>query len=281
MDFYGEEALHRYEKWILNKKIQVIVPIPLHKKRQRVRGYNQAELFARVIGARLGIPVCADLMIREKNTVPQKELNEAERKNNLKNAFKITKNIVHLSYILLVDDIYTTGSTIDAAALALKKAGGTHIYFICVSSGRPLRIPTTCACAMEVRNCKGCGRLFNYLGGPPLCPACVADLEKKFVEVKEYIRNNPQASVNQVSEDNDVSTKQIKQWIREERLAFTDDSPVGIECENCGAMIKTGRFCDACKSKLQNNLMSAIDKPKKVEPKKPVRDGERMRFLEK
>ena len=67
----------------------------------------------------------------------------------------------------------------------------------------------------------------------------------------------------------------------EERLAFTDDSPVGIECENCGAMIKTGRFCDACKSKLQNNLMSAIDKPKKVEPKKPVRDGERMRFLEK
>ena len=46
-------------------------------------------------------------------------------------------------------------------------------------------------------------------------------------------------------------------------------------------MIKTGRFCDACKSKLQNNLMSAIDKPKKVEPKKPVRDGERMRFLEK
>ncbi len=135
-DFYGEEALHRYEKWILNKKIQVIVPIPLHKKRQRVRGYNQAELFARVIGARLGIPVCADLMIREKNTVPQKELNEAERKNNLKNAFKITKNIVHLFYILLVDDIYTTGSTIDAAALALKKAGGTHIYFICVSSGR-------------------------------------------------------------------------------------------------------------------------------------------------
>ena len=134
---------------------------------------------------------------------------------------------------------------------------------------------------MEVRNCKGCGRLFNYLGGPPLCPACVADLEKKFVEVKEYIRNNPQASVNQVSEDNDVSTKQIKQWIREERLAFTDDSPVGIECENCGAMIKTGRFCDACKSKRQNNLMSAIDKPKKLEPKKTVRDGERMRFLEK
>ncbi len=135
-DFYGEEALRLYGKWILNRKIQVIIPIPLHRMRQRTRGYNQAELFARVLGAELDIPVRTDLMLREKNTVPQKELNEAERKNNLKNAFKITENIVHLTYILLVDDIYTTGSTIDAAALALKKAGGTHIYFICVSSGR-------------------------------------------------------------------------------------------------------------------------------------------------
>ena len=134
---------------------------------------------------------------------------------------------------------------------------------------------------MEVKNCNGCGRLFNYMGGAPLCDGCRKKLEQKFQEVKQYLDENPNASVNQVSEDNDVSVKQIKQWIREERLAFTDDSPVGIECENCGAMIKTGRFCDACKSKLQNNLMSAIDKPKKVEPKKPVRDGERMRFLEK
>ena len=89
-----------------------------------------------MLGTKLGIPVRTDLLLREKNTVPQKELDETQRKNNLKNAFKITGNIVHLSYILLVDDIYTTGSTIDAAALALKKAGGVHIYFICISSGR-------------------------------------------------------------------------------------------------------------------------------------------------
>lgn len=133
---------------------------------------------------------------------------------------------------------------------------------------------------MEVRNCKGCGRLFNYLEGPFLCQACRDDLEKKFVEVKEYIRNNPSATMQQISEDNDVSTKQLKQWIREERLSFTDDSPIGIECENCGAMIKTGRFCDSCRNQLQNNLMSAINKPKKIEPKKQARDKERMRFLE-
>ena len=93
---------------------------------------------------------------------------------------------------------------------------------------------------MEIKNCKGCGRLFNYLGGPPLCPACVANLEKKFVEVKAYIRENPAATMQQISDDNDVSTKQLKQWGREERLRFTDDSPIGMECEKCGAMIKTG-----------------------------------------
>lgn len=133
---------------------------------------------------------------------------------------------------------------------------------------------------MEVKNCKGCGRLFNYLGGPPLCPACVKNLENKFIEVKTYIRENPSATIQQIAEDNEVSTKQLKQWIREERLCFTDDSPIGIECENCGAMIKTGRFCDSCKSQLQNRIQSAIDKPKKIEPKKQTRDKERMRFLE-
>lgn len=133
---------------------------------------------------------------------------------------------------------------------------------------------------MDIKNCKGCGRLFNYLQGPPLCPACIDALERKFVEVKEYIRSNPSASINQIAEDNEVSVKQLNQWIREERLAFTDDSPIGIECENCGAMIKTGRFCDACKNILQNDLSSAIRKPKPMESKKPVRERERMRYLE-
>ena len=71
---------------------------------------------------------------------------------------------------------------------------------------------------MEVKNCKECGRLFNYMGGAPLCDGCRKKLEQKFQEVKQYLDENPNASVNQVSEDNDVSVKQIKQWIREERL---------------------------------------------------------------
>ena len=133
---------------------------------------------------------------------------------------------------------------------------------------------------MEVKNCKGCGRLFNYLQGPPLCPACVADLEKKFQEVKEYLRENPKAQLNQIAEDNEVTVKQIKQWVREERLTFTSESQITVECENCGAPILTGRFCDKCKSSLHNELSGAIKKTVKREPKKPTHEKDRMRFLD-
>ena len=58
---------------------------------------------------------------------------------------------------------------------------------------------------MEVKNCKGCGRLFNYMGGAPLCDACRKKLEEKFQKVKQYLDDHPDASVNPVPEDNDVS----------------------------------------------------------------------------
>lgn len=132
---------------------------------------------------------------------------------------------------------------------------------------------------MEVRNCKGCGRLFNYMGGKPLCPNCISELEDKFKEVKEYLREHELCSMHELAEANDVSTAQIKQWVREERLAFTSDSPLSIECENCGAPIKTGKYCVNCLTKLQNSLQSAVRKPEQV-VKKQVRDGDRMRFLD-
>ena len=71
---------------------------------------------------------------------------------------------------------------------------------------------------MEVRNCRSCGRLFNYMGGAPLCPACQKKLEEKFQEVKAFLEENPNSSVETVAEELDVSVKQIRQWIREERL---------------------------------------------------------------
>lgn len=134
---------------------------------------------------------------------------------------------------------------------------------------------------MEVKNCRGCGRLFNYMGGPSrLCPACRDELEKKFQQVKNYIYDNKEASISQVSEENDVSIQQIKQWVREERLSFGDESLVGLECENCGVLIKTGRFCEDCKKKMAHDFGNLYQKEEPVQQKKDAREKARMRFLD-
>lgn len=133
---------------------------------------------------------------------------------------------------------------------------------------------------MEVRNCKNCGTLFNHLGGAPICPACQKEVEDKFEIVKEYIYDNPGANIQRVSDDNDVTVAQIKKWVREERLEFTESSAVFFECESCGASIRTGRFCNKCKDKMTQNLGN-LYKEKKIEVKKPKRESERMRFLDK
>ncbi len=133
---------------------------------------------------------------------------------------------------------------------------------------------------MDVKNCKGCGKLFNYLSGPPLCPACAKALDVKFEEVKSYVYDHPRCDMQEVSEEMEVSIAQIKQWIREERLSFAEDSMIGIDCEGCGVTIKTGRFCNVCKAKLTNSLSNMYKQPEKVvHRQKETKENPRMRFL--
>ena len=108
--------------------------------------------------------------------------------------------------------------------------------------------------------------------------------ETKDELVKDYIEDNPRADMREISEKCDVSTRQIEQWIREERLSFSDDSPIGIACEVCGATIRTGRYCERCKNDLANRLggmygsrSSTVDADKIRER----REKARMRFLDK
>ena len=131
---------------------------------------------------------------------------------------------------------------------------------------------------MDVRNCKGCGRLFNYITGPSLCPKCTKELDDKFTEVKKYIYDHPGAGIQEVSDVMEVSIAQLKRWVREERLEFSEQSNVGLECESCGTMIRTGRFCHACKEKLANNFSSVYRDPQ-MEKKRDRKDAARMRFL--
>lgn len=134
---------------------------------------------------------------------------------------------------------------------------------------------------MNVRNCRKCGRLFNYISGPAWCPGCREQMEVKFQEVKEYIRENPGVGIKQVSEACDVETAQINQWLREERLELTEGSPLMLSCESCGTLIRCGKYCDKCKANLANSLQSVLKGRTPVEmPDTRRRSGDsRMRYL--
>lgn len=135
-EFLASEAARIYGDWVRRCGIEAVIPVPLSKKKKRRRGYNQAEVFAKRFSQLTGLPFYAKQLARVRDTIPQKQLSVEERKNNLKNAFKIVRNVVNLKKVLLVDDIYTTGSTIDAAASALKQAGVQDVYFLCISIGQ-------------------------------------------------------------------------------------------------------------------------------------------------
>lgn len=134
---------------------------------------------------------------------------------------------------------------------------------------------------MNIRNCRNCGRIFNYVAGSVICPACRESMEAKFQEVKEYIREHKGAGIAQVAEACDVEASQIRQWLREERLEVTEDSAMFLNCDNCGAPIRCGKFCEKCKYSMTkgfNEVLSASH-PAPAQPTKKKEDGAKMRFL--
>ena len=116
-------------------KPDVLVPVPVHKKRLKKRGYNQAELLARALSERTGIPCRTDWVLRTGSTKAQKELNPAERIRNLQNAFAPGPGIKKSSTVLLIDDIYTTGATLEAVSRVLKRAGVRRVYGFTMCTG--------------------------------------------------------------------------------------------------------------------------------------------------
>lgn len=137
--FYAEQILAEYDKTIAEWEIDVLVPIPIHASKKRQRGYNQAEIIALELGKQLFISVEHSLLLRNKKTLPQKGLNDRERLKNLEHAFAVNQKKIG-EYIgkrvLLIDDIYTTGSTIETCGKILKEYGMKEVYFITVCIGK-------------------------------------------------------------------------------------------------------------------------------------------------
>lgn len=135
---------------------------------------------------------------------------------------------------------------------------------------------------MNIRNCRVCGRIFNYMSGAPICPACRDDVEAKFQEVKEYIREHRGAGIMEVAEACDVEPAQIRQWLRDDRLEVTEDSAMFLNCESCGAPIRSGKFCEKCKTNMSQGFSEVLktNRPApKPEKKSGSDDSARMRFL--
>lgn len=110
-----------------------VVPIPLYPQRQKERGYNQAELLAGHFAQAAGLPVTNLALLRQRFTRPQADLDGAERLSNMHGAFVADPAIVEGRHVLLVDDVCTTGATLNAAAEALRAAGASRVSAYCLA----------------------------------------------------------------------------------------------------------------------------------------------------
>lgn len=137
-EIFARELASEFGEWVRERKIEEILPVPLHSSRRRKRGYNQAELLAGGLSKELQIPMRTDVVFRVRRTRPQKQLDERGREQNLQGAFGVSRHWKAPASVLVVDDIYTSGSTIHKISGLLKKAGAQKVYFLTISIGQGL-----------------------------------------------------------------------------------------------------------------------------------------------
>jgi len=138
--YYASQALERYGSWIESISPDAFIPVPIHEKRRLKRGFNQSGIIAGLLGELTGIQVIHNLVVRTKDTVPQKNLSDKERKLNLSGAFEVVKEsrelYQNIKCVIIIDDIYTTGSTIEECSFVLKRAHIEEVYFLCTCIGK-------------------------------------------------------------------------------------------------------------------------------------------------
>ena len=119
----------------MNFNGNLVVPVPLSRKRRRWRGFNQAELLARAVAQNYGLTLDSNNLIRIKHKKPQAKLNEIHRLANVKECFAWRGGDLNKKNIILVDDVVTTGATLNECAKVLKAAGAGQVWGLVVAKG--------------------------------------------------------------------------------------------------------------------------------------------------
>lgn len=136
-EFAKAFAKYMYDElsdWLNVISPDAFIPVPLHKKRLIERGYNQSEELSKELTKLTNIPTESKVVFRVKNTLPQKQFDRTGRYQNVKNAFIVKESVVKLSTVVLIDDIFTTGSTVDTIAEVLHEANVKEVYFIALAA---------------------------------------------------------------------------------------------------------------------------------------------------
>ena len=131
--FFGMRAGERFQEKLKDLGIQGIVPVPIHKERRRKRGYNQAEIIGKGLEKQIGIPLYSDFLKRNKKTKALKDCSPVERLQNLFSAMDCEDLPGELKRILLIDDIFTTGATMEACSRKLLDAGAEEVYIMAIA----------------------------------------------------------------------------------------------------------------------------------------------------
>lgn len=116
--------------------VDVVVPVPLHKHRLRRRGFNQAAYLARELAKQVHLTVDEGILVRHRPTAPQVDLDAEHRRENVRDAFRCVERRAIAKRVLLIDDVCTTGSTLEACALALRQGGATSVRALTVARAR-------------------------------------------------------------------------------------------------------------------------------------------------
>ena len=111
---------------------------------------------------------------------------------------------------------------------------------------------------MDFRQCNRCDGIFEYRGRI-ICPTCIRELDEIFVEVRNYIYEHSNATLDEIIDNTSAEEKEVIGWLQEGRLIMSADAPPMLKCDCCGVPIREGRFCDRCMTKLRNEIAAKIE----------------------